>query len=265
VKKTVVWLIILLMALGLGAGAFQAFRQTSQPVSPTLSSSTDQTAKDTGKPAYSTREQVYANSHPDYSESEVRRDVRLGLDQTLYEEAQTVTDPAAVDVFVNKHWRLPEGYVPSDLVDVQGIQLRQPAADAWNRLQSDLKSKGIPVTIQTGWISGEDTDRLYQEAVAEYGQERTDLVFAKPGFFDANTGLSLDFGLEGSEDPASDPRYSQIIQEAVRHGFILRYTADNEQLSQTAAQPLHLRYVGDQLAASLSKDAVSFDEYFGSR
>jgi len=238
VKKTVVWLIILLMALGLGAGAFQAFRQTSQPVSPTLSSSTDQTAKDTDKPAYSTREQVYANSHPDYSESEVRRDVRLGLDQALYEEAQTVTDPAAVDVFVNKHWRLPEGYVPSDLVDVQGIQLRQPAADAWNRLQSDLKSQGIPVTIQTGWISGEDTDRLYQEAVAEYGQERTDLVFAKPGFFDANTGLSLDFGLEGSEDPASDPRYSQIIQEAVRHGFILRYTADNEQLSQTAAQPL---------------------------
>ena len=73
----------------------------------------------------------------------------------------------------------------------------------------------------------------------------------------------MDFGLEGVEDPATDSRYPQIVEAAIRHGFIVRYKADNEALSQTAAMPVHLRYVGPQLAQELTETGQSFDEYYG--
>ena len=265
-KKAIVWLIILLMALGLAAGAFQAFRGMTGPSeSSDISQSASHTTAGAEKsePAYNTRQQVYANSHPELTEAEVKRDIRLGLDRELYEDSSTVSDPNAVDVFVSKHWQLPEDYVPADLVEVQSVQLRQPAADAWNELVQVLEGYGISLIAQTGWISPEDTNSLYEQAVQEYGQERADSVFSKPGFFDSNTGLSVDFGIEGVQDPAADSRYDQIIQEAAKHGFILRYTAENEKLSQTAAQPLHLRFVGKDLADILGNESVSFDEYYG--
>ncbi|WP_300911145.1 M15 family metallopeptidase [Faecalibaculum rodentium] len=270
-RKTFVWIVIGLMVLGIGAGAFQAFRGLSGQqtgVNTTLSDTSGDTlengsAETEEKPAYNTREQVYANAHPDFSESEVKRDIRLGLDKPLYEEAGTVSDPDAVDVFVSKHWQLPDGYVPADLTDIQGVRLREPAARAWEALQSELSEAGIPVYLQSGWISADETESLYSQAVEKYGQERADLVFARPGFFDSNTGLSVDFGLEGVEDPATDSRYPQIVDAAIRHGFIVRYKADNEALSQTAAMPVHLRYVGPKLAQELTETGQSFDEYYG--
>ena len=73
-RKTFVWIVIGLMVLGIGAGAFQAFRGLSGQqtgVNTALSDTSGDTlengsAETEEKPAYNTREQVYANAHPDF-------------------------------------------------------------------------------------------------------------------------------------------------------------------------------------------------------
>lgn len=264
-KKWIIWIIVILMGIGLMAGAVQIFLTAGQTPGNqnSESSESNNTSQEPTAPAYTTREQVYANEHTDLSEKDVRRDVRLGLDRPFYEEPDTVENPDSPDVFVNKHWKLPDDYQPQDLTEADGFQLRQEAADSWQSLKKDLQEKGIAVQITGGYQTPQETQDLYDQAVLEFGQQRTDSVFSRSGFSDSNTGLSLEFSVPGIEDPASDPAYQTIVQEASRYGFIVRYTEDNEGLSQMGSQPLHLRYVGKDLAEDLYNNAVSFDEYFG--
>lgn len=247
------------------AGAVQMFMNVSQ----NDSASQDETSEDDSipsepaVPSYTTREQIYANEHTDLTEAEVRRDVKLGLDRSNYDDPSIVQDPDSITVFVNKHWRLPDGYSPQDLVDTDGVRLRQKAADAWQGLKNALQEQGITIQITGGYLSPEESQSLYEQAVSEYGQEQADTVFSQGLFSDSNTGLGLEFTIPDAEDPAADPAYQTVIDEAARHGFIVRYTEAGKDLSQMNAQPLHLRYVGQELSDYLYNHALSFDEYFG--
>ncbi|HEY5537473.1 MAG TPA: M15 family metallopeptidase [Acetobacterium sp.] len=102
---------------------------------------------------------------------------------------------------VNKSTSLDKNYVPSDLVwvDLRGVretQLRQEAADALENLFKEADSKAITLYCCSGYRSYETQQELYQENVKTYGQKQTDLVSAKPGRSEHQTGLAMDVTAE---------------------------------------------------------------------
>lgn len=244
------WAILLaaLMCVGIFAGAIGAFLQAD---------SEQKTAEaDTG-PVYTTREKVYADAHPDLDAADIRERVWLGLDQPLYENASVVSDPDVVTVFLNRHWRLPEGYECADLKEVEGTgkYLRTEAADAFMALQQEL---GTPVYIVNGYMNAAETQALYESVDPSVA----DQILFPAGFSDYETGLACDVIFDVNEPDLNavtqNPEYERLVQLGKKYGFIVPFAEETEEVSETRSRPYHFRYVGPEAAASMGSDFNKF-------
>jgi len=200
-----------------------------------------------------------------------------GTVQASTVEAASATDQTKVIeqsdtlILVNKSTSLDKNYVPSDLVwvDLRGVretQLRQEAADALEKLFKDADSKGITLYCCSGYRSYETQQELYQENVNTYGQKQADLVSAKPGQSEHQTGLAMDVTAESvnldlDETFGETPEGEYVKNNAYKYGFIIRYPADKTAITGYAYEPWHLRYVGTDAATTIHEKDITFEEY----
>jgi D-alanyl-D-alanine carboxypeptidase len=262
-KKVIIVLVCLLMAASLAATLISGLFKGQSASSSQAEDSSAETV------SYTTREQVYANANPDLEEAEVKERVWLGLDQAYYENAKVLTNPSALDALVSKHRSLGE-YVPDDLeelpqqVEGEVFSLRKEASEAAQDLMAAAKEKGLEVVVVGGWQSAEDTDSKYDQAADEYSAANADMYLSKAGYSDYQTGLAADFwiiGQEALEDISKQEGYDDFVELAVQYGFIQPYTEANESLSQMSPQAWHFRYVGKDLAKTLSESGQAFETY----
>lgn len=263
-KKWAVIVVVLLMCTGVFGGVISTVLGMKEGAD---------AAEDTVEtvPVYTTREKVYADNNPDLSYDEVKEQVWLGLDQDAYEHASVVGDPASYTVLVNKHWMLPEDWEPDDLeqlperVEGTAFYLRSQAAQAFADLTSACDQAGFLMGAVGGYMNAGEVQELYEQAVKQQSQAYADLLFAPAGYSEYQTGLAVDVWIDGQgeniADIAKSEQYEWLVKTAADYGFIVRYTEDGQALSQMAAQPWHLRYVGPDLARELYASGQSFDEY----
>lgn len=98
-------------------------------------------------------------------------------------------DPESIHVLVNKHHGLePEDFEPADLrtLDVPqqfgGQQLREEAATALEKLVAAAADEGVELWVTTAYREFEHQQALYDQSVAEIGQDATDRLIARPGY-----------------------------------------------------------------------------------
>ncbi|MFI7482987.1 D-alanyl-D-alanine carboxypeptidase family protein [Kocuria sp. M1R5S2] len=177
---------------------------------------------------------------------------------------------ASVHVVVNKRRPLsPIDHVPGNLEWVDGHLVRADAAAAYRRMQQAAAADGSPLTTVSGYRSYATQDGLYRHYVALYGREQADLVSARPGYSEHQTGLAVDIG-----DPSgacglqacfeSTPAGAWARAHAHEHGFVVRYPAGHTPTTGYAYEPWHLRYVGTHVARGMVEQGIpTLEHYMG--
>jgi zinc D-Ala-D-Ala carboxypeptidase len=174
----------------------------------------------------------------------------------------TAADPDADagTVLLDLEWRLPEGYAPSDLVDVSaagfavGPQVRALVIDDLRALRTAALEAGVALEVQSAYRS-----EAYQASVHEgwrrtLGAERAALVSARPGHSEHQLGTAVDLrSADGPpawdlDDWAATPEGAWVAAHALAFGFVLSYPRDARATACYDYEPWHLRWVGRDVA-----------------
>lgn len=187
------------------------------------------------------------------------------------------TDTDSLLLVANKVHKLPEGYVPADLVDANQYgangresYMRLEAAQALGEMTAAAANDGVYLSFSSAFRSAERQAELYNHYVSvNKSTEVADTISSRPGYSDHQTGLALDF-IEGTdadfnpwfEDTASG---NWLREHAHEYGFIMRYPKGKEEITGYAYEPWHFRYIGVDYATAIWEvdQFYSFEEYFG--
>ncbi|MFB5265849.1 D-alanyl-D-alanine carboxypeptidase family protein [Paenibacillus enshidis] len=189
-----------------------------------------------------------------------------------------VADPDAVTVLVNKQIRLPENYIPADLVypDVRFVfkekiekrMLRKEAAQALETMFAAAGKDGINLAGVSGYRSEARQKVIFNQYAAKDGEEKAKTYSAYPGTSEHQTGLAID--VSGSDGKcaaescfAGTPEAEWLAAHAAESGFIIRYPEGKEGITGYKYEPWHIRYVGVELAKEISAKGITLEEYFG--
>ncbi len=136
------------------------------------------------------------------------------------------------------------------------IQLRKPAAEAFQKMRAAAKQEGLDLIPISGFRSLDYQDGLFKRSVKRRGSEpKAAKWVAPPGYSEHHTGWTLDVG--DGKDPKTDVDQSfeqtavfQWLKEnAGRFGFEISFPKDNPQ--GVSYEPWHWRFVGNDEARQL--------------
>ena len=194
-------------------------------------------------------------------------------------------DPELI-VLVNKSMFLDKKYEPAGLVKMKSLkldkqgnntnggvrqvdgtwQLRQECAEALVALCDAARAEGHELYLKSGYRSYYKQAVMYENRVKKYGYD--DGWVTKPGASDHQTGLGCDVvpkkwtdrGM--NSDMAKEPETQWMAENCARFGFILRYPADKEDITEINYEPWHLRYVGVEVATYIMENGLCLEEFY---
>ena len=209
---------------------------------------------------------VPAAARPALVRKAVERVVLVGGERTVrrlagrLEQCRSITDMNSDWVLVNRRNPLsPRGFAPSDLMvppmsDAAGQQLRADAARALGRMASAVAADAGRIGIDTAYRSYATQDALYDKWLARRGRTWTDTWYARPGYSEHQTGLTVDLLPVGESNCSINdcidetPQGAWLARNAWRYGYILRYEKGYQSTVGLGFEPWHFRYVGTALA-----------------
>ncbi len=194
----------------------------------------------------------------------------------MEEEMVVISKPEDIQVLTNKQLSLPPDYEPEDLVQPEVAwgpisnyrYLRQEAAEALENLFNEALEEGISLYGRTGYRSYQAQEEIFINFVNNHGYQEARTFSAKPGQSEHQTGLAMDITAESvdyrlSGDFGETEEGQWVGENAHKHGFIIRYPKEKEEITGYIYEPWHLRYVGVDLATELYESGLTMEEYFG--
>lgn len=186
-------------------------------------------------------------------------------------------DPARTWVVVNKlRPYTPVDYVPQSLVTPEGVRsvdtatLRADAAAALSAMVAAAAAAGAgEIGIESAYRSYQTQHSSYSAQVSMRGTEQADLVSARPGHSEHQSGLGVDvIPCDGQcrtiDDLAASPQGAWVAQHAWEYGWIVRYVDGATGVSGYLPEPWHLRYIGPELARAYHEGGwKTLEEFFG--
>jgi D-alanyl-D-alanine carboxypeptidase len=214
-----------------------------------------------------------ANSSPTagFPEEEEGGETLAGFDREMY----SLDDPASLWVIVNKTRPLnPQDFEPDNLrvPEVRsGGQplLRGEAATAIEEMFAEAEAAGISVTLQSSYRSFSVQKRVKARSVARSGQEISDVLSARPGHSEHQTGLAAD--LVATSGTCSfrqcfgeTPEGRFVAENSWKFGFVVRYGEGQTAITGYSYEPWHIRFVGRELAEEIQRQGnPTLEEFFG--
>lgn len=214
--------------------------------------------------AYADRYAAFSRAHKGMSGRDVLVAVNLGLDQSNYKNAVIWHDPGALSVLVSKHYGLPAGYRPKNLVAVDrkyaqsGVLLREDCCRAFLAMAKAMEKEGLRAYIKSG----------YRVNTKRGGADSP--WYAWPGYSEHQTGLSFDLRKksvtyktlsEYAYEKTSE--YAWLRENAYVYGFVLSYPKGKTELTGYGFEPWHWRYIGPDAAADMrSRGFSTYQEYW---
>jgi D-alanyl-D-alanine carboxypeptidase len=186
-------------------------------------------------------------------------------------------DPARVWSVVNKlRPYAPIDYAPEPLVVPEGVRsvdeatLRADAAAALSAMVAAAGAAGVgELAIESAYRSYQTQHSSYGAQVSMRGTEQADLVSARPGHSEHQSGLAVDvIPCDGEcrtiDDLAASPQGAWVAQHSWEHGWIVRYVEGATGVSGYLPEPWHLRYIGPDLARAYHDGGwTTLEEFFG--
>ena len=211
---------------------------------------------------------AYQEENEDYDLATVVTYVNIGLDKEGYSEYTEYTEEEAqndLTILVNKYHKLPDDYVPNDLVSLSyssNYYLRSEAAEAFERLTNAGMLDGVVFYPFSPYRSYELQERLYNGYVARDGVAAADTYSARPGFSEHQLGLAVDVRSNTLNDNLTSEDYEWMLNNSYKYGFIVRYPKGKQHITQFMEEPWHLRYLGVELATKVHDSGLTYDEYY---
>jgi len=156
---------------------------------------------------------------------------------------------------------------PSRADKIKGIYLLPEAATALEALFEEAARSGYTLYAVSGYRSYAEQASLYRAKVSAVGEARAQLVVARPGTSEHQTGLAMDINGKTTlsqglvEAFGNSPEGYWVAEQAHRFGFIIRYPLDKTGLTGYSWEPWHLRYVGVGNATAMYVLDVTLEEY----
>lgn len=193
------------------------------------------------------------------------------VDSSTCNLSMTHNNPASIDVVVNKkHCMQPVTYVPSDLVNVGGINngfyLSAKAAPSFNSMMDAAASAGFSMKLTSSYRSYSDQVSTYAYWVNQSGVAGADTYSARPGYSEHQTGLAFDIESGGCALNCfgTTAAYGWMQAHAAEYGFIQRYYAGQESVTGYEAEEWHYRYVGTTVAQDMQTRGIkTLEAYWG--
>lgn len=169
---------------------------------------------------------------------------------------------------VNKWNPLPENYAVN-LVKIDGGEevdqrIYQPLM---KMLEAARESNlGQLPKVVSGYRTQDKQQELYDEKIQEYRKqgyseeesaEQAAQWVAVPGHSEHQLGFAVDINGEIYDI------YLWLQENSWKYGFIFRYPADKTDITGTAEEVWHYRYVGKNAAAEMHEKGLCLEEYLG--
>ncbi len=176
-------------------------------------------------------------------------------------------------VLINRHYIIPDGYVPKLDYAVKGDtnskKLDYRVAPHYNEMYQAAAKDGIYLTTVSGYRSYELQKTNFERKIGVYvnqgygraaaAQEAAKIILP-PGTSEHNAGLAMDIiSLEQSFE--NSKAYAWLNEHAQDYGFILRYPKDKQNITEIIYEPWHWRYVGVENAKKIKASGLCLEEY----
>ncbi|MDY0907976.1 M15 family metallopeptidase [Microbacterium sp. CFBP9034] len=186
-------------------------------------------------------------------------------------------DPTRIWAVINKARPYdPIDYRPSGLMMPDGVRsleggsLRADAASALTSLVTAAREAGVgELALESGFRSYETQQGSYGRQVDSKGAQQADLVSARPGFSEHQSGLTGDVvacsgGCSTLDDLAATSQGAWVAEHAWEHGWIVRYVEGATGVTGYLPEPWHLRFIGPELARAYHDGGWrTLEEFFG--
>ncbi|MFJ5625279.1 D-alanyl-D-alanine carboxypeptidase family protein [Peribacillus loiseleuriae] len=210
---------------------------------------------------------------------------QVGYVSSQYEKAsnsssdaiQVVSNSESIPVLVNKKSKLPENYVPKDLVytsipftfkeKTEKRKMRSEASVAIGKLFVEAKKQKVDLLGVSAYRSHATQVALFNYYVKKDGYDKAITYSAFPGTSEHETGLSIDVtggnGKCAAQDCFGGTKEANWLQaHAADYGFIIRYPKEKESVTGYKYEPWHLRYVGKSIAQTIMSQGITLEEYY---
>lgn len=174
-------------------------------------------------------------------------------------------------ILVNAWNEIPEDYnvTLTELSNGQMIDSRiYPCLqDMFDAMRED----GIYPIVREGYRTADEQQRILDDKVMAFIREGYSKSRAKrlaekwvaiPGTSEHQLGIAVDINAD-KEKSSNEEVYEWLAENAYKYGFILRYPQDKEDITGTAYEPWHYRYVGEEAAEEIFNRQICLEEYFG--
>ncbi len=187
----------------------------------------------------------------------------------------------------NKHYLLEKDYSAKPLVSVKALklkngvntnggirkasgskmQLQEDCAKALVALSDAAREDGYNLYLKSAYRSWSTQNTMYKNRLKK-NHGKDDGWVSKAGASDHQTGLGCDvipkswLKAEGMNSKmASEPECIWMAEHCQEYGFIIRYPADKEAITEINYEPWHLRYVGIPVAAYIMENGLCLEEF----
>jgi len=183
-------------------------------------------------------------------------------------------------VLVNKQYKLPSTYAPTDLVKASNAGIRR--GDSYylrNIVINDLKdmilaaqSSGIDLSIVSGYRSYSTQVSTYSYWLTKNNNdvEYVDTFSARPGHSQHQLGTVIDFSSNEINDALGDSfantNASKWLKEnSYRYGFVISYPQGYESITGYKYESWHYRYIGKEYATQMVNNGMILENYLRSK
>ncbi|MGX1702257.1 D-alanyl-D-alanine carboxypeptidase family protein [Microbacterium sp. NPDC055357] len=160
--------------------------------------------------------------------------------------------------------------VPAGMRDLGGGELRAEAAEAMTHMAAASIAGGAgEIGVASAYRSYATQIATYEHHARVRGGDQADLVSARPGYSEHQSGLAADVvpcaeTCGTIDDLASTTQGEWIAANAWQYGWVVRYEEGGTDVTGYLSEPWHLRYIGVELAREYHEGGWrTLEEFFG--
>jgi len=161
---------------------------------------------------------------------------------------------------------IPLRTIPDIRLLEEGLLLEKTCLQHFNILLNESQAMNDIIAV-SAYRSREEQEQIYETSRVENGDEYTACYVALPGHSEHQTGLAIDVGKIDKHVDFIAPSfpdsgiYMAFKQLAAKNGFIQRYKAGKEAITNISCEPWHFRYVGYPHAEIMEQHDFCLEEY----
>ncbi len=213
---------------------------------------------------------IAENRRAEEAESAAAEAAEKAAQEQAEEEAreQAIQDKIAEEkaqwylILVNNQNAMPDDFDIETAEVEDGYVIDTRVNDALQDMLADCREAGYSPRLISTFRTRETQQYLY-----DHTANKADT--AVPGHSEHECGLAadiIDSGSLGWADPLiaeqeDMPAQKWLMEHCQDYGFILRYPADKEDITEIIYEPWHYRYVGKEHASIIMENGICLEEY----